>query len=92
MSTFKFCEDIEVYGIRVRVSGTYYPGDPGMYEGVPEDCWPAEPEDVELDRIELNRVDISEVCSEHFWQACGDAALRAIKAREEDNDDYDDDK
>jgi hypothetical protein len=89
MSTFKFCGDVDAFGINVRVYGAYYSGDPGKYEGAPEDCWPAEPEGVELDRIELNGIDISEICSEHFWQACTDAALRTIK---EDNDDYDDDK
>jgi hypothetical protein len=79
MKPYPFCEDVEVYGICVRVSGTYIPGDPGRLSGPPEKCWPPEPDEVEIERIEHAGEDIGDACSVTFWDLCAEEVLRAMK-------------
>lgn len=49
-----FYDDIEF-----RVSGTYYPGDPGQTSGPPEKCWPPEPDAFETDDLMIGDVEVS---------------------------------
>jgi len=49
-----FYDDIEF-----RVSGTYYPGDPGQTLGPPENCWPPEPDAFETDDLMIGDVEVS---------------------------------
>lgn len=37
----------------LRLTYHYTPGDPGQTSGPPERCWPPEPEEVEIEKIEL---------------------------------------
>jgi hypothetical protein len=82
MKPFKFCEDVKVYGIKVRVSGVYIPGDPGWLSGPPEDCYPPDPDDVEIERVEHSGEDIGIACSVRFLDLCAEEVLRAMKEDE----------
>jgi len=39
--------------IHIEVDFNYTPADPGRYHGRPEDCYPSEPAEVEINRITM---------------------------------------
>jgi hypothetical protein len=43
-----FAQEINVLGLDLKATGTYYPGDPGRVSGPPEKCYPPEPAEVEV--------------------------------------------
>lgn len=45
--------EVEVEGQTLRLTYNYTAGDPGRTSGPPEDCYPPEPEEVEITKIEL---------------------------------------
>lgn len=45
--------EVEVEGQTLRLTYDYTPGDPGRTSGPPERCYPPEPEEVEITKIEL---------------------------------------
>lgn len=51
---------IEINGYEigsVLIKATYTPGIKGRYSGAPEDCYPAEPPDLEIDNVILDKHD-----------------------------------
>lgn len=81
----------EIGGFEVRFHGTYSPGDPGQTSGPPERCYPPEPEEFDLEKVELvtawsdskgcvtKIIDITDLVQELNWDAAikkADEALR----------------
>lgn len=50
--------ETDIDGEPVTVFFTYDEGDPGCYSGLPENCWPSEPESVEFEKVMYKGVDI----------------------------------
>ena len=76
MRSYKFSDEpFEMHGINVLVSGTMYPGDPGRLFGPPEDCWPPEPDELEIDRVMHGGEDIYAALSSTFLDRCTDELI-----------------
>jgi hypothetical protein len=48
-----------------EVEGTYTPGDPGQTSGPPENCWPPEDSEFEIDSIKIDGAELTGA-SEHL--------------------------
>lgn len=80
-----FDEPFEMLGVEMLASGTYYPGSPGRYSGPPEDCYPAEPDEVEIEALTVaGTVDIIALVSDTVMKRCADAMRDHIANRDED--------
>lgn len=51
---------IQVEGSTFEVAGNFYPSTPGRYSGPPEDCFPDEPGEFEVDSVKFIHDDDSE--------------------------------
>ena len=72
--------------IEVSLVGHYTPGSPGRTYGPPEDCYPAEPEDVELEVALVDGKPFE--LTEHEEELALEEL--AVQAQEEMESDYDD--
>ena len=77
-------EQFEMHGVTVLCSGTYYPGSPGRYSGPPEDCYPAEPDELEIESVTVGGVDIIALVSDAFLDRCDDELRARIYERAND--------
>ena len=66
-------EPFEMLGVEMLASGTYYPGSPGRYSGPPEDCYEADPDELEIESITVGGVDIIALVSDTVIKRCADA-------------------
>jgi hypothetical protein len=44
-------DDVEYYDTEVEVNFSFTPGDPGRYYGLPEDCYPATDDEIEIESV-----------------------------------------
>ena len=53
-STINFCVERNEGEIELEIVGSYSPGSPGRTYGLPENCYPPEPDEVEIEEILFN--------------------------------------
>lgn len=46
------------HDIDLEYEGEFTPGDPGKVSGPPENCYPPEPSEIEITKLELHGVDV----------------------------------
>ena len=57
------CRRMPLGDTEVLVTGAYYPGEPARTYGPPEDCYPGDPEYIDIFSVQINGVQVD---SEHF--------------------------
>ena len=57
-------ETIRWNGADIEVHFTYYPARPGRISGPPEDCYPDEPSEFEIEQIVYNSVNVTNLFSD----------------------------
>ena len=57
-------ETIRWNGADIDVHFTYYPARPGRISGPPEDCYPDEPSELEIEQIVYNSVNVTNLFSD----------------------------
>ncbi|MCP4230972.1 MAG: hypothetical protein GY771_12615 [bacterium] len=87
--------DSDYFGMTIEFS--YYPGDPGKTYGRPEDCYPPEPAEVEIENISFRSIDIplanfNEDELDKLNDLCTDAAIDQINADHETRAEYEYDR
>lgn len=82
---------MDVNDEEVTVVYTYEPGDPGNTSGLPENCYPPEPDGVEIEKIIYNGIDVLQVIHEKYMEKLEKELLEACKeeSRYDDYPDYD---
>ncbi len=76
---------IDSYNFGITIEFSFYPGDPGKTYGRPEDCYPPEPAEVEIENISFRSIDIplSKFSEDELGELndlCADAAIDQIRA------------
>lgn len=73
---------IEIMGVEflAEVDYSYYPGSPGKVDGPPEDCYPPEPEELDINYVilvvaENQRVDATKLLENEEFTATLDEAI-----------------
>jgi len=77
--------------IELNLEGYYTPGTPGKLYGPPEDCYPDEPEDAELEAVLLDGEPWEGQLTDEERKAAIEALVSAGQGYEPDVPDYDED-
>lgn len=68
-----------------RVSFNFTKGYPGRYHGLPEDCYPAEPDEWEIIDLYIHREEHGYVKFNELIELCEDEILQALEALSEES-------
>lgn len=68
------------YEIDLEVFGTFIPGSPGRLSGPPEFCYPAEPDDFEVETVTHEGSDILPLMSDEVVETVIELAIEAIRS------------
>ena len=79
------CADID----ECIVGYTYFAGEPGRTYGPPEDCYPPEPEDLELCEVWINGVELSAVLRDSVLEEIEAATLERAHQRQDKGREWD---
>lgn len=81
------CADID----ECVVGYTYFAGEPGRTYGPPEDCYPPEPEELEISEVWINGVELSAVLRDSVLEEIETATLERAHQRQDKGREWDGD-
>ena len=76
-------ETIRWNGADIEVHFTYYPARPGRISGPPEDCYPDEPSEFEIEQIVYNSVDVTSLFSDEDCAVMMEIIERILESDDE---------